>query len=311
MINYDSIISAYNDKPTLMEWLKKVEEALKGASATSFSVNKKGNATISFQIDFEDGTSLESGDIVLQQGESVASAAIVNGHLILTLTNGDELDAGSVGAVSSFSIDASQHLIVNYQDGTTNDLGAIFNGNISISGNLAVSGSLSVPTMTGNTESSGNFKAVTLEQTAFNYSQNLGQVTNVGGTLEDIYSRFAVINGVLHVIVNLKITGANNSIAATSLVCFAANTLPSWLASKLVDLNGDTADGSGSAIITREPCVIMKGNAGGSTGYNAYIEVTNRSAAGQIGVYLYTKEAISKNNDDVLYVCARIALTLL
>lgn len=142
MINYDSIISAYNDKPTLMEWLKKVEEALKGASATSFSVNKKGNATISFQINFDDGTSLESGDIVLQQGEGVASAAIVNGHLILTLTNGDELDAGSVGAVSGFSIDGSQHLIVTYQDGTTNDLGAIFNGNVNISGDLSVSGKL-------------------------------------------------------------------------------------------------------------------------------------------------------------------------
>lgn len=147
MINYDSIISAYNDKPTLMEWLKKVEEALKGASATSFSVNKKGNATISFQIDFEDGTSLESGDIVLQQGESVTGASIVNGHLILTLSNGDNLDAGNLGAVSSFTIDGSQHLIVNYQDGTTNDLGAIFNGNVNISGILSAS-SVSTPLIT-------------------------------------------------------------------------------------------------------------------------------------------------------------------
>lgn len=160
MINYDSIISAYNDKPTLMEWLKKVEEALKGASATSFSVNKKGNATISFQINFDDGTSLESGDIVLQQGESVASAAIVNGHLVLTLTNGDELDAGDLGAVSGFSIDGSQHLIVTYQDGTTNDLGAIFNGNVNISGDLSVTGSVSgdsiVERMTGYSFASTN-----------------------------------------------------------------------------------------------------------------------------------------------------------
>lgn len=152
MINYDSIISAYNDKPTLMEWLKKVEEALKGASATSFSVNKKGDATISFQIDFDDGTSLESGEIILQQGESVTGASIVNGHLILTLTNGDELDAGSVGAVSSFSIDASQHLIVTYQDGTTNDLGAIFNGNVNISGILTAS-SVSTPILTSSGDS--------------------------------------------------------------------------------------------------------------------------------------------------------------
>lgn len=147
MLNYNTILSNYDDKLTLMQWLNKVEQALKHASATSFSVVKKGNATISFKIDFEDGTSLESGEIILQQGESVQSAAIVDGHLILTLSNGDELDAGNLGAVSGFSIDASQHLIVTYQDGTTNDLGAIFNGNVNISGVLTAS-SISTPSIT-------------------------------------------------------------------------------------------------------------------------------------------------------------------
>ena len=63
-------------------------------------------------------------------------AAIRNGHLILTLTNGDELDAGNLGAVSGFRIDDSQHLIVAFQNGTTQDLGAIFSGNVNIDGNL-------------------------------------------------------------------------------------------------------------------------------------------------------------------------------
>ena len=136
MIKYETIISNFDDKVTLYNWLRKVEEALKNASATNFVVNKKGNATLSFSITFADGTTLESGDIVLQQGESVQSASIVDGHLILTLTNGNELDAGNLGAVSSFSIDANQHLIVTYQDGTTADLGAIFTGNVNIAGNL-------------------------------------------------------------------------------------------------------------------------------------------------------------------------------
>lgn len=136
MINLETILSIYDDKPTLMQWLKKVEKALKDASATAFVVNKKGNATISFSILFDDGTKLESGDIVLQQGESVASAAIVDGELILTLTNGEELNAGNLGGVSSFEINASQHLIVTYQNGTTQDLGAIFNGNVNIAGSL-------------------------------------------------------------------------------------------------------------------------------------------------------------------------------
>lgn len=124
MLNYETLLSSYDDKLTLMQWLKKVEAALKGASAVSFKVNKKGDATLTFSIVFEDGSELESGEIILQQGESVESAAIVNGHLILTLTNGDELDAGQ-----------------------------LLNGDLNVSGNLAVTGKITgaeiVENMTG------------------------------------------------------------------------------------------------------------------------------------------------------------------
>lgn len=143
MINYDTIISNFDDKVTLYNWLRKVEEALKNASATNFVVNKKGNATLSFSITFADGETLESGDIVLQQGESVDDARIASGILQLHLTNGTWLTAGNIKPVSNFSIDENQHLIVNYQDGTSQDLGAIFNGNVVIDGNLSITGELS------------------------------------------------------------------------------------------------------------------------------------------------------------------------
>ena len=142
MLNYETIKSVYDDKLTLLQWLKKVEEALKNATAVEFKVNKRGSATLTFSIVFDDGTELETSDIVLQQGESVTGAAIVNGHLKLTLSNGDVLDAGNLGGVSSFSIDASQHLIVHYQNGSTQDLGAIFQGNISIAGTITATGKI-------------------------------------------------------------------------------------------------------------------------------------------------------------------------
>ena len=87
MINYDTIISNFDDKVTLYNWLRKVEEALKNASATNFVVNKKGNATLSFSITFADGETLESGDIVLQQGESVDDARIASGILSAPVDN--------------------------------------------------------------------------------------------------------------------------------------------------------------------------------------------------------------------------------
>lgn len=136
MINDNTILSSFNDRPTLLEWLKKVEDALKSDTATAFHVSNRGNATLTFSIDFANGTSLESEPIVLQKGESVNGAEIRNGHLILTLSNGDELDAGNVKPVNSFLINASQHLIVNYDDGTNQDLGPIFSGNVNIDGDL-------------------------------------------------------------------------------------------------------------------------------------------------------------------------------
>lgn len=140
MLNYETLLSSYDDKLTLMQWLKKVEAALKDASAVSFNVNKRGDATLTFSVVFEDGSELETAPIILQQGESVQAATIRNGHLILTLTNGDELDAGDLGGVSGFSINASQHLIVTYQNGTTQDLGAIFTGDVTLAGNLTAVG---------------------------------------------------------------------------------------------------------------------------------------------------------------------------
>ena len=72
-----------------------------------------------------------------------------SGHLIVTLSNGNTIDAGLIKQVSGFSINASQHLIVSFNDGTTTDLGAIFSGNITISGNLTVTGGISGNAITG------------------------------------------------------------------------------------------------------------------------------------------------------------------
>ena len=71
-------------------------------------------------------------------------------HLYTLLSNGETIDAGLVRGVESFEINASQHLIVNYNDGTSDDLGAIFTGNISISGNITATGTIDGGTVTGN-----------------------------------------------------------------------------------------------------------------------------------------------------------------
>ena len=148
-INKQTIISAFDDKLTLLQWLKTINKALDEAVLTGVEVRQKGNATYSFVVTFEDGTELESNEFVLAQGESINGATIRNGHLYLSLTNGNELDAGNLKPVTSFEINASQHLIVNYGDGTSQDLGAIFSGNVNIDGNFTANSI--IQNMTGTT----------------------------------------------------------------------------------------------------------------------------------------------------------------
>lgn len=146
MINWETIKSLYNDKPTLLEWLKKVEAALSGATLTSVSVNTISVGVITLTFEFDDGTSITTPNINLPQGAqgvSITGASIVAGKLILTLSNGTTIDAGNTGAVLGFEIDSNQHLIVKYQDGTSEDLGAIFTGNVNITGDLSVGGTIS------------------------------------------------------------------------------------------------------------------------------------------------------------------------
>lgn len=152
MINKQTIISAYDEKLTLLQWLKLVNKALDEAVLTNVEINQRGNATFVFVFTFEDGTKVESNEIIVNKGDSVNGATIRNGHLFISLTNGDELDAGNLKPVTSFAIDASQHLIVNYGDGTSQDLGAIFSGNVNIDGTLnatKVTGNEIVENMSG------------------------------------------------------------------------------------------------------------------------------------------------------------------
>lgn len=167
MLNYETLLSSYDDKLTLMQWLKKVEAALKDASAVSFKVNKRGDATLTFSVVFEDGSELETDPIILQQGESVQSAYIQNGNLHLVLTNGDDLDAG------------------NMFNGDVN-----VSGNIIATGNAVISGSVSTPILTSQNENIEAQKPVVEVMAGYAFTQLPQQY----GTLSVSYAG-AVKNG--------------------------------------------------------------------------------------------------------------------
>lgn len=67
-INKQSIISAFDDKLTLLQWLKTIHEALENAVITGFESVSVDATHIKLKINFADGTSVETDNIELPQG---------------------------------------------------------------------------------------------------------------------------------------------------------------------------------------------------------------------------------------------------
>lgn len=130
MINDNTILSSFDDKPTLLEWLKKVEDALKTDTATAVSVENQSANTYVFKITFADGTTLSSGNVVFP--DSVKDVSIKNGHIIVTSVGGNVEDLGVINPYAGT-------IVVNAETDTT-EIG----NNVSISGNVGTAGNLGV-----------------------------------------------------------------------------------------------------------------------------------------------------------------------
>ena len=81
MINWKSIISSYNDKPTLLEWLKLVEKALKESVLTSVTTEQDADkASTKLIFNFEDGTQIAT-DFFPTKGDPAPKITSIIGTL--------------------------------------------------------------------------------------------------------------------------------------------------------------------------------------------------------------------------------------
>ena len=116
MINYDSILSAFDGKPTLLQWLKMVKKALDESVLKDITLNQDGANAI-FTFNFEDGTSISTPAVTLPKGETGAK--------------GDKGDKGEQG-VSVTAVDEVSNEVVggqtlttlrfNFSNGTNNEV---------------------------------------------------------------------------------------------------------------------------------------------------------------------------------------------
>lgn len=134
MINDNTILSSFNDRPTLLEWLKKVEEALKSDTATGVSVENPSVNSYIFKITFADGKTIASDTISFP--DSVKGASISNNHLILTMQTGVTDDLGVINPYAE--------TIVNNTDTGTTEIrnNAYLGGNLQVHGNVSFDNSI-------------------------------------------------------------------------------------------------------------------------------------------------------------------------
>lgn len=265
MLNYETLLSNYDDKLTLMQWLKKVEDALKDASAVSFDVANLGNATFKFKIVFEDGSEIESDPLVINQGDSVASAAIVNGDLILTLTNGDTIDAGSMfdGNVNiTGTLDVGNDVNINGDVAVTGDVsvtgevssatasvsgvasvGSLSAGSATISGNASVGGNLPVVgTISGGGVQTDGYVEPSTASRRFdgNFSVALSGTAPTEQGFSIGYTHARVSNGKLSNVVVVKLTATSTAQSNYFYIGNVSVTLPTAIANSLVVAEGNT-----------------------------------------------------------------------
>lgn len=72
MINWQSILSSFDDKPTLLEWLKKIQKALNESALTTVTATQEkagriNSVTLSFN--FQDGTKIVAPAFTVQDGK--------------------------------------------------------------------------------------------------------------------------------------------------------------------------------------------------------------------------------------------------
>lgn len=60
MINWKTILSSFDDKPTLMQWVKIAEKALQNAALESVTAKTTPNNAVEFEFKFADGSTVTS-----------------------------------------------------------------------------------------------------------------------------------------------------------------------------------------------------------------------------------------------------------
>lgn len=122
MINYQTILSNYNKRGTLLKWLRTLQTALEEGALETVTTTTTEDSVV-FHFGFADGTSLDSPPIQLEAGPPGTAATIEIGN-VSTLPAGSDATVVNTGSENAAVLDFGIPQGIAGQDGQDGQDGA-------------------------------------------------------------------------------------------------------------------------------------------------------------------------------------------
>ena len=192
MISKDTILSAYDDKLTLLQWLKKTEQALEDGVLESAEIVDQTATNCKIKFNFADGTSITTDAIDLKgaKGDTGNPATVAVGTV-------STLPAGSSATVTNSGTTSNAVFNFGIPKGDTGEDGGVTTfggqtGAITIGDGLTMSGK-QVKSYDFNFTDIASVDFSLISSTIFsNFSGTLTVALNASKSIGKVYGRFAV-----------------------------------------------------------------------------------------------------------------------
>ena len=195
--------------------------------------------------------------------------------------------------------------------GAQSEIAEALEGDISIGGDLSVTGDQSVG---GDLEVTGDLQAKTIKQSQPSYSVNLSIGSGSGISVEQIYSKLLIVNNMLYIIVNCKLTNTTEE-SKTMYQIGGTNQIEidSDVADKIYDLLGQKVSEviASDTIICATLGEAKDGSQPGSISTNSLsVNLVNLQAANQLKVQLYSSNGVTIAAGASKYLTGRMFVSL-
>lgn len=200
-IDYETIISSFDDKGTLLKWLKTIDAKLKGAKVTSSSwrvVEGEESNTAYLTLTTSDGVSFETEGLVIPKTTSAQIISVIDGvvnQYSATFNNLSQLVAGVEEAVNFISsVGATEGQVL-----TSNGDGTSAWKDTSGGGSKLYKHDLIMPIVAtiSSVEVSATitYSIITNDRNAFTNSSLLSYFSSIYGTNQVLLNSYTCVNG--------------------------------------------------------------------------------------------------------------------